>query len=284
MKKITLLNLLFALCAFTGFGQTMVDDFESGSGGLVANAGGITTTVVANPNPSGINTTANCLELKRTATGWWVLAGINLDPDMAISGSEIKYLSMMVYYPAQPDIACRFAGPNDSTNGPGGTEVRALNTYQEPYNTWQQIVFEIKDNTAATSFSYGTVYRIDFHPDMGYKNNPVGQVLDAAGTIAGYIDQIQISDSNPLSNEEFKLENNISIYPNPTKSEFSLTTSNNTRIVSIAIFDILGAQVTKNISKLSNERYDISNLSSGMYLMKIQDDNGDTAIKRLVKN
>ncbi|WP_242204048.1 T9SS type A sorting domain-containing protein [Aestuariivivens insulae] len=284
MKKITLLNLLLFLCTFYGFGQTMVDDFESGSGGLLSNAGNISSTVVTNPNPSGINTTANCLELKRTSgTQWWILAGINVDPDLAISNAETKYLSMMVYYPAQPDLGCRFAGPDDNTNGAGGSEVRALNTYKQPFNTWQEIVFEIKDNTAATSFNYGTLYRIDFHPDMGFQNDPVGQVLSDP-TIAGYIDQIQILDSNPLlSTSDFEINNDISLYPNPTQSEFTIKANNRTKISSVSIFNTLGTKIDDVIS-LSENKYDISHLSSGLYLVKVFGNDGTATTMKLLKN
>ena len=35
--------------------------------------------VIANPNPTGENTTANCLEIKRTGAQWWILQGIDVD-------------------------------------------------------------------------------------------------------------------------------------------------------------------------------------------------------------
>lgn len=280
MKKITFLSLFFSFCAFNGFAQTMVDDFESGAGGLVANAGGITTAVVANPNPSGINTTANCMEVKRTGAQWWIIGGVNVTPDLAISDTETKYVSMMVHYPAQPDLAIRFDAPDDGSNGAG--TVRALNAYTTP-NQWQEIVFEIKDNDAgSTSFTHGTLFRLSIHPDMGFENDPAGQVLDTAGTIAGYIDQIQILDSNPLSNDEFKLENDISIYQNPSLSSFRIETKNNIKVSDVALYDMLGSKV-KNISRIDSNEYDISNLSSGLYIVKILDDKGASFSKKLLK-
>ncbi|GGD03751.1 T9SS type A sorting domain-containing protein [Hyunsoonleella pacifica] len=282
MKKITLLSLLFSLFAFYGFAQTMVDDFESGAGGLVSNAGGITTAVVANPNPSGINTTANCMEIKRTAGQWWVIGGVNVAPDLAISDSETKYVSMMVHYPAQPDLGIRFDAPDDNSNGGGASIVRPLNTYTTP-NQWQEIVWEIRDNQDATSFTNGTLFRLSIHPDMGFENDPAGQILDTAGTIAGYIDQIQILDSNPLlSNDQFNLEKNISIFQNASKSNFRIQTRNNINITNVALYDMLGSKV-KNISKTNANEYDISSLSSGLYIVKILDDRGATISKKLVK-
>lgn len=279
MKKITFLFLI--CCSGFIYGQTLVDDFESGAGGLVTNAGGITTAVVANPNPSGLNTTANCMEIKRTATQWWIIGGVNVDPDLAISDTETKYVSMMVYYPAQPDLGIRFDAPDDSSNGGGTSIVRSLNAYTTP-NEWQEIVFEIKDNQAATTFSNGTLFRLSIHPDMGFENDPAGQVLDTAGTIAGYIDQIQILDSNPLSNDEFKLENDISIYQNPSLSSFRIETKNNIKISDVSLYDMLGSKV-KNISRIDANEYDMSNLSSGLYIVKILDDKGASFSKKLLK-
>lgn len=281
-QKITFLLLLFACYSGLVFGQTMVDDFESGAGGLLSNAGGITTAVVANPNPTGLNTTANCLEIKRTAAQWWILGGVNVAPDLTISNTGIKYLSMMVHFPAQPDLGCRFDGPDDATNGGGSSIVRALNSYTTP-NQWQQIVFEIKDNQAATSFSHGTMYRVDIHPDMGFENDPVGQVLDAAGTIAGYIDQIQVLDAIPLSTKKFELEKNISLHPSPAQSSFKITTRNNVAIENVSVYTLLGKQI-QNIARISTNEYDISGLASGLYIVKMIDSNGVVASKKLLKN
>ncbi|MFD2725189.1 T9SS type A sorting domain-containing protein [Hyunsoonleella rubra] len=279
MKKITLLSLLFSFCAFYGFGQTMVDDFESGATNVLNAGGGIATAVVTNPNQTGLNTTANCMEIRRTGAQWWIFQGIDVN-DLAISSSETKYLSMMVHFPAQSDLGLRFDAPDDASNG---TEVvRPLNTYTD-FNQWQEIVFEIKDDDdTATSFTLGTLFRISFHPDMGFENDPAGQVLDNISAF-GYIDQIQILDSNPLSNDEFSLDTNISLYPNPAQSEFTIKTINSTRISEVSVFNTLGAEVLSDITKISKDRYDISNLSSGLYLVKIQDENGAIAIKKLLK-
>jgi len=279
-QKITFLLLLSACNFGLIFGQTMVDDFESGAGGLVANAGGITTAVVANPNPSGVNTTANCLEVKRTATQWWVIAGVNVTPDLAISDTETKYVSMMVYYPAQPDLAIRFDAPDDNSNG--GPAVRALNAYTTP-NQWQEIVFEIKDSDAATAFTHGTLFRLSIHPDIGFENDPAVQVLDDAGTIAGYIDEIQILDANPLSTSSFEWEKNISIFPNPAQSSFTITTRNNVEIENVSVYTLLGKQV-QNLTRINSSEYDISNLASGVYVVRMLDSSGGVASKKLIKH
>lgn len=279
-QKITFLLLLLFACS-TGlvFGQTMVNDFETGSPALLNVAGGITTAVVANPNATGLNTTANCLEIKRTGTQWWILQGIDV-VDLTISASQTKYLSMMVHFPAQPDLGIRFDAPNDAGNGTN--TVRPLNAYST-LNQWQEIVFEIKDTQTATSFTLGTLYRISIHPDIGVENVPAGQILNNASSF-GYIDQIRILDSNPtLSTSNFELENSISLYPNPAQSAFKITTRNNVEIENVSVYTILGKQI-QNLSRINANEYDISSLASGLYVVKVIDSKGGVASKKLLKN
>lgn len=278
-QKITFLFLLLMSCSGLVFGQTMVNDFEAGSAALLNTGGGITATVVTNPNQTGVNTTTTCLEIQRTGTQWWIFAGVDVD-DIAISDTETKYLSFMYHCSAQADLGVRFDAPNDGANG--SVAVRALNTYTN-FNQWQEIVFEIKDSQAATAFTLGTLYRISIHPDIGFENDPVGQVLNATDSF-GYIDQIQILDELPaLSTSNVTLENNISLSPNPAQSTFKVTTRNNVEIENVSVYTLLGKEM-KNITRINSNEYSISNLASGMYVVKMIDSNGGIASKKLIKN
>ncbi|WP_027136583.1 T9SS type A sorting domain-containing protein [Gaetbulibacter saemankumensis] len=294
MKKITLLNGLFLLCSIFAFGQVNVEDFdgaapyslhESGiaNNNVPSQEGWIATEVVANPNPTGLNTTANCLKMNRLDDSKWpIYQGIDVNPDMVIGSSDTKFVSVMVLYTAQPDIAFRFNATDDVTRG-AGVIVRALNAYDNNnLGEWQEIVFEIKDDGNATFFTLGTLYRMEFYPDAGFVNDPAGKVLSS--TVAGYLDQIQILDSNPLlSNSKFELNNNISLYPNPAQSEFTVTVSNNTRVSNVSVYNALGS-VVRNVNKITDNTYDISKLSTGLYFVKVLGEDGSSNIKRLIKN
>jgi len=76
-------------------------------------------------------------------------------------------------------------------------------------------------------------------------------------------------------------ENNIAslkIYPNPvTNGKFSISTDSNTE-KTVAIFDVLGKQVV-NTKVL--ETVNVSNLKSGVYIVKITEE-GKTATRKLV--
>mgnify|MGYP000064819238 CR=1 FL=1 len=274
-QKITFLLLL---CSVFIYAQTVVNDFESGTTGILNLGGGITSSVVANPNATGLNVTANCLEIKRTATQWWIFQGIDVN-DLAISDSETKYLSFMFQCSAQTDLGVRFDAPNDGSNGTA--TVRPINSYTD-FNQWQEIVFEIKDAAAATAFTLGTLYRISIHPDIGVENDPSGQVLNNTDTF-GYIDEIKILDANPLSIKKFELSDNISLYPNPAKSSFKVSAKNNASIKKIDVYSVLGNKVMDDLLKIGNNEYDINSLASGLYLLKILDDDGVTSLIRLLK-
>ncbi|MFV0570899.1 MAG: T9SS type A sorting domain-containing protein [Xanthomarina gelatinilytica] len=71
----------------------------------------------------------------------------------------------------------------------------------------------------------------------------------------------------------------MSIYPVSTEATINISTD--LIIDSIVMFDLLGKQIM-DIEKPSN-RINVSNLSEGMYLLKIQTKN-KTVIKRFVKN
>lgn len=86
------------------------------------------------------------------------------------------------------------------------------------------------------------------------------------------------STSCTLNTSDFNLMQNISIYPNPTSSSVSISSS--TKILSLELYNLLGKRIliTKNSNKL-----DLSNLNSGVYLVKIQTEKGETT-KKIIKN
>lgn len=87
-----------------------------------------------------------------------------------------------------------------------------------------------------------------------------------------------------LHNEEFELDN-FALYPNPNKGEFSLSfDSNSGEDISVNVFDISGRLVmTQNYNATSrfNENISLNNVSTGMYLIKVTDQD-KTVTKKLV--
>ena len=198
MKKITL-TVTFLFSALI-YGQT-ISTFEAGQPGVDAVGGGIVASVEANPVMTGLNTSANSLRVSRSSdANWWALVNVDVVPDISIASTDTKYLSMLINFPAQPDLGIRVSAAANN-NGNNAMITRGLNSYDASApNTWQEIVFEVKtDGDGVHSFTTGTMFKIVIHPDQGFENSPAGQVLDA--TTSGYIDNIQVFDTNPLAND-----------------------------------------------------------------------------------
>src|SRR5690606_33249665 len=69
-----------------------------------------------------------------------------------------------------------------------------------------------------------------------------------------------------ISTNDYSL-NTFSVYPNPTATGFVTISSKTNDVINIAVFDILGKQVLNNT--VTNNRLDVSTLTTGVYIMKI---------------
>ncbi len=72
--------------------------------------------------------------------------------------------------------------------------------------------------------------------------------------------------------------NGLSIYPNPSNGLVNITTSLNGEL-QVNIFDMLGKEVAN--TKVTNNTLNVSNLTSGVYVIKITEE-GKTATRKLV--
>jgi hypothetical protein len=82
-----------------------------------------------------------------------------------------------------------------------------------------------------------------------------------------------------LSSEDFNaFKPEISIYPNPVKNSFAL----NQTVNSIEIYTITGQLVASYNSVAANQELLIDGLESGIYLVKIKDQNNLFQTKKIV--
>ena len=83
---------------------------------------------------------------------------------------------------------------------------------------------------------------------------------------------------NQIANDE-----DFSVFPNPATNLVSISSTSNFSINNVEMFDING-RIIKSIplDNLSNVDITISDLSSGVYMMRITTDQG-TATKKIVK-
>ena len=87
-----------------------------------------------------------------------------------------------------------------------------------------------------------------------------------------------LKDANTLSNVNFATNNlNFTLYPNPANSILNIDLIS--EIKSVEIYSLLGQKMFSSTQKQLN----ISNLASGIYMLKVQDMNGAIATQKLVK-
>ena len=109
---------------------------------------------------------------------------------------------------------------------------------------------------------------------------------NTAGTAGNYyIDDVQVIESTgvavkPISSEKIS---KVSIYPNPTNSNFSVEIPENFVGGEISIIDLTGKVVMKDrVTQSAVKRVDVSNLNDGIYLIRMN--NGSAQFTdRLVK-
>lgn len=73
--------------------------------------------------------------------------------------------------------------------------------------------------------------------------------------------------------------NGLTIYPNPVSGNILNITSNSNSVKAVAIFDVLGKQVINTTTV--NNTVDVTNLTAGIYMVKITEE-GKTATRKLV--
>lgn len=266
MKTITLLS--FLLIASMGFSQINPVDFEAGGNGAdwtwgsFANGSDPDLQVIANPDPSGINTSATVAQVIAEDAGL-DFAGFFSDNvgtfTIDASNSTIK---IKVWKPIISDVGFKIEGSNGNLPNDVG-ELKVANTQ---VNQWEEITFDFSPYIGATE-AVGLT-RIVFFPDFAPR--------DQDNTI--YIDDITFSAS--LSVSEFQSAN-FKVYPNPSIDTWTVK-SNNTEITSIKLLDISGKQVMTVNPDSSEFTIDASSLSQGMYIARITSEKGVETIK-LVK-
>jgi endoglucanase len=173
---------------------------------------------------------------------------IGIDLDTYLDASNMTHLHMD-YWLAVDWVEGQVMNPKLSNHPGEAGEVNALDISnpidsQSEIKNWQSKDFALNgDRGAIKQFLITQAGRTDLY----YLDNVYMYV---AGTAS-------VSDNELLS---------ITMYPNPTSSKLNISAPNT--IKSAAIYNILGKQVMRlNINK-NSDSIDVSNLCSGMYLIK----------------
>lgn len=101
--------------------------------------------------------------------------------------------------------------------------------------------------------------------------------------------RIQWMDNNmfgscpDLQSTEFEFEH-ISVWPNPTEQEFNIMLQNNSEADEIRLVDMSGRVLIKNSINGQQHSMDVSNLSTGMYLIEILNESLVIGYETVIKN
>ena len=105
---------------------------------------------------------------------------------------------------------------------------------------------------------------------------------NAVGRQGLFVDNFTVTEA-PLSTKDF-IGSKFSVSPNPANDFINISNSENIKVSNIKITDLNGRVVKQNnFDNVSNINLNVSDLSSGVYMMNINTNEGST-VKKIIKN
>ena len=124
------------------------------------------------------------------------------------------------------------------------------------------IVFKIKTKaTLVTGDTFSNSASIYFDYNFPVVTEPAITMMQSLGTT------------------EFGQDANFTIYPNPTNGQLYIDSKVRANLKSISIYNVLGQLVMIIPNAKGLQRVDVASLATGNYIMKIQSDKGNSAVK-----
>lgn len=148
------------------------------------------------------------------------------------------------------------------------------------------ILLDFGCNPDATAFMYRhyDFYGVDNTPH----NNPFDYVIEANGneqmlTVTNANGDQAIYGTQPILSVVGFDKSSIGVYPNPAKNELFLNSKNNGNLT-LKILNTAGKLLSTQKLELENQSsIPISQLATGIYFLNIEDENGNTTIKKFIK-
>ncbi|MDD4372613.1 MAG: T9SS type A sorting domain-containing protein [Bacteroidales bacterium] len=202
--------------------------------------------VVDNPDIDDINPSAYVVKFNRSMNGvpwggfWSAL------PEQA-DLTENKYVYVKVWKPRLSPIKFKMEG------GPSANlEIFSMNP-QEVTNGWEEIVFDFTELTGLWSV-------ISFMPDF---EDPLTLTED----IDIYFDDIRLMNEPLTATSELDAITRLKVFPNPAQDILNIQL--NETISEIAIYDLSGRLVIQKNANAKEAKIDVTPLSRGVYLLKV---------------
>lgn len=172
-----------------------------------------------------------------------------------------------------------FSGDFDINTGTTLTPKLYIFDNAIPTNQLRNVViltnFDVNSQNIVSNFPYvGTWYNL-------MDNSPLNVVnTDQVITLAPGQFRIYGNKLPSLANDDFENLSNLNVAPNPANSYFTI----NKNVNKVEIYSITGQLVKTYNNQLENYQYSISDLTNGIYLVKVQDDLNNVKTVKLLKN
>lgn len=303
MKK-TLLLLATLLLGYNNYGQVTI-----GSGTNVDSNVGFSTPISVYYSTSLSQTIYLASEIN--ATGTITALEFQLNSTSAIPNSNgmidvwIGHTSNIQYNPVISTTGADWIGiashtqvlTNGSFTQSGNLVTFTLDTPFE-YNGTDNLVITVDANkpgddgssivfyqTAASSNIMSLMIRTDYAIENADPHNPP---LNFTGSYQ--TESVQGKNTRPIITlqglttmgieDKNITHSNISLYPNPATNEVMIKSG--TDIINAELYSITG-RLMKKYSKLEDNKLTISDLETGVYMVKLNMEDGSSSIKKLIK-
>jgi len=283
MKRTLLIAFLFSsVMTFAQVVASQVDDFQDGTtqGWRIGNAAGPTEMPmnVADAGPNGAGD--NCLQYTSTGGGGvaskMVIYSQNLQWSGNFTSENIENIEMDARGQTN-DLNLRVA-----MQGSDGTRICSTNAVTlRGDGVWTNVIIPLSDTDFTVVSGSGTVASVLSNVTtfrLLSSGSPTWQNADIVAAVL-QIDNVIANAS--LSTTEFQ-ETEFTISPNPAKNNLNIKLSNADSDMKLEIFDVLGKRVHKGLITNLNSSVNVSNLKSGMYLVRISNDKVSQT-KRFIK-
>lgn len=213
-----------------------------------------------------------------------------------IVGELGEFGGTMQFVPSQDPGAASSTG---NTLTPQPVTLAMLTANSENYESELVEVTAVTMDNTEPVFNTGTVYGLtqggdnfNFRTSFFDADYIGGNVPSVPTDIVGIINErtgneyfLTARDANDFSEDVLSVDsfntNSFKVYPNPTSSGFVNIVSSDSQAISVAVYDVLGKEVIN--TALTNDQLNVSGLNSGVYIMKISQNNATVTKKLIIK-
>ncbi len=223
---------------------------------------GAYATIVANPAPSGINTSATVAQFLKSGGQVWARSLLQLTN--YLNFSNLSAISMKVYTDAPVGSILKLKVESTTTGAANEKDVLSTVSGAWATYTWDFAGDPPVYNVLTFMFGYGVVG-------------------NASSSSTFYIDDIiQTNADGTVSIPNLDEDHQVRIFPNPAKAQLNVR-SGAKIMQSIALYTIDGKQVLVDWPQSNEAQLNIAHLPAGLYVASIRTASGEQRIKLAVE-